>query len=246
MFQPRIYRERINNERFKGKKIIIEESDLWVGINTESYSNVDFEHIHQHLFEIRGNLKSYILDHPEFRSSLHPLEPLDTDPDFIIRLKEAGLKAGVGPMAGIAGFVAEEIARTIKMNYDVKEVVIENGGDICLWIERDLNLALDSGTNKNFENLGLEIKAENDFLGICSSSGTFGHSFSMGSSDLLMVIANDTVLADSWATSLANYIRSEEDIDKIISKIPKNLKAFIAVKDNKIAYKGNYKVININ
>jgi ApbE superfamily uncharacterized protein (UPF0280 family) len=246
MFEPRIYRERVNKDRFIGRKIVHEESDLWIGVDTESFPKVNFELIENQLIEGREALKSYIKNYPDFQNSLVPVKTKDNDPDFILKLKEAGIKTGTGPMAGIAGFFAEETAGFIKQKFQVNEVIVENGGDICLWINENLNLAIHSGKNQNFNNLGLEILPEKDYIGICSSSGIFGHSLSLGKSDLLMVIANDTVLADSWATSLANRIKEERDIDLLVKKIPENLKAVLAVKDEKMAYKGDYRIIRLS
>ena len=60
--------------------------------------------------------------------------------------------------------------------------------------------------------MGLEIKAKDTPLGICTSSGTVGHSLSYGKADAVIVLAPSTTLADAAATAIGNHILKPEDI----------------------------------
>ena len=50
-------------------------------------------------------------------------------------------------------------------------------------------------------------------IGICTSSGTIGHSFSYGNADAAVVISQNPILADAAATALGNRIQNKEDLD---------------------------------
>ncbi|MEE8324340.1 MAG: hypothetical protein V3R31_01660 [Candidatus Humimicrobiaceae bacterium] len=57
--------------------------------------------------------------------------------------------------------------------------------------------------------------------GICSSSGSFGHSLSLGKSDLVTVMSRTATIADAAATAIANTINCEEDMDNAITRFKK-------------------------
>ena len=50
-----------------------------------------------------------------------------------------------------------------------------------------------------------KIKHEKTPLGICTSSGTVGHSISFGRADAVTVFASEASVADAHATSIANH-----------------------------------------
>lgn len=246
MYEPRIYRDRVNRKRFRGTKLQIEESDLWIGVDSLSYERIDFKLLETHLYTIRRDLQLYIVEHNEFLNSLEPLAVLENDPEFVVEMKNSGHSSSTGPMSAVAGYVAREMAVFIEENFQVSEIFVENGGDICLKINSPLHLALDMGENQNFTNLGLEILPHKSFIGICSSSGMFGHSLSLGKADLVMTISENPLLADSWATSLANRVKDEKDVELLPDSMTNDLIAMLAVKDKKIAYKGPYRFIRLD
>ena len=49
-------------------------------------------------------------------------------------------------------------------------------------------------------------------LGICTSSGTVGPSFSYGKADAAIILAKNTALADAVATATANRIQTTADL----------------------------------
>jgi hypothetical protein len=80
-------------------------------------------------------------------------------------------------------------------------------------------------------------------LGVASSSGKFGHSFSYGKADLVTVISEDPCLADAFATAIANKIHSKEDAEKMVNEVPKGVIALFCVMDNRLYYKGPFEFV---
>lgn len=93
----------------------------------------------------------------------------------------------------------------------------------------------------------MQIAPEETPLGICTSSGTFGHSFSFGKADTVIVIASSNSLADASATAIGNLIKSAADIPKGIDFAQgiKELKGIVIVIDNKMKTWGKVKIISI-
>ena len=67
------------------------------------------------------------------------------------------------------------------------------------------------------------IKPEQTPIGICTSSGTVGHSLSYGKADAVAIFSKDTALADAVATATANRISRRDDITPAI-EFAKNIK----------------------
>jgi ApbE superfamily uncharacterized protein (UPF0280 family) len=124
------------------------------------------------------------------------------------------------------------------------ELIIENGGDIFLSIKKDLILSVEAGDNKKFSSLGLNIPVAPGPLGICTSSGICGHSYSMGKADSVCVVSKSTCLADAWSTSIANKIITEEDVEKVLKNYDKDLLSVVAIKNDKIGISGIIELVS--
>jgi len=159
---------------------------------------------------IRQDLQQYILKHPEFETSHHPLIPQKGAPDIIQRMCKASQQVGVGPMASVAGAVAIAALQAI-LDEGAPEAVVDNGGDIALYIQEPLHVGIFAGF-KGAQNLAFEVEPKNSFYGICTSSGTVGPSISYGKCDAATVISKDILLADAAATALGNQIKEQSDI----------------------------------
>jgi hypothetical protein len=101
------------------------------------------------------------------------------------------------------------------------------------------------GHENRFENIGLNIDAAYSNMGICSSSGTFGHSYSYGKADLVMVFSENAALADAYATAIANRIEDENDLNIVSDMRPENIIGIMAVKGEKMVYNGPFPFVNI-
>src|SRR5690606_22056825 len=97
------------------------------------------------------------------------------------------------------------------------EVIVENGGDIYLRMDRPVEIGLYAGADSPFSGtLRLRVDPRGAGLGVCCSSGTVGHSLSFGKADAVVTVAADAALADAAATSLCNRIQTTDDIASIL------------------------------
>lgn len=158
----------------------------------------------------RREIEGYIERHPLFLTSLKPLPPDPGAPPVVRAMIEAARRAGVGPMAGVAGAVSEYVGSALLAHS--AEVIVENGGDIYLKTGAPVTVSIFAGRSPLSMKLGIRIPPEATPCGVCTSSGTVGPSLSFGKADAVSVWAESTVLADAAATALANRIRTAKDL----------------------------------
>jgi len=246
MYEPRTYRDKIIESRFRSFFIEVEESDLWIGLNGQGIDEEEHNKILNYVHFLRKTLKDYINDHPEFLISHAPLKVLKGDPDIVKLMKNAGIAAGTGPMAAVAGLVSMKTCLMIGELYPESEIIVENGGDVFMKIKDDLLVNVFPSENSYFKDLALRIPGkEYNYLSVCSSSGVFGHSFSYGKADLVSVFSGDACLSDAWATSLANRIITKDDLENLHHELPEGIIAILAVKDDKLFYRGPFEFAKI-
>ena len=181
--------------------------------------------------QYRLQVEKYILDHPEFVQSLSPL-PRDRHAPAIVRdMFSAGSKAGVGPMAAVAGVIAEYVGRDL-LTRGIREVMVENGGDIFLHRSRDCTVAIFAGESPLSLQVGIKVSEQIMPAGVCTSSGTVGHSLSFGCADSVTVLSKSTALADAVATRLGNEVGMESGqssrLEKAL-KIGRNIDGVLGV-----------------
>lgn len=162
--------------------------------------------------DARVQLVDYILEHPEFESSLNPVSVSKKAPLLVRKMSEAGKTAGVGPMASVAGAIAEFVVIEL-VDAGANHVVFDNGGDIAMYLQRPIIAGIYAGPN-SVDGLGLRISRTNEIVGLCTSSGTVGHSLSFGCSDAAITISQNVSLADAVATALGNSVNTR-DSDEI-------------------------------
>ena len=177
-----------------------------------------FEVVTAEIVRRRQVLEGYIAQHPAFGSSFAPLSVSDTAPEVVRRMARAAALVGVGPMAAVAGVMAQ-LAAEAGIAAGVHEAIVENGGDIFLVTVQPVVMGLYTGTPGLAGRLAFSIPACATPLAVCSSSGRMGHSTSLGDCDLATVVAEDAALADAAATRAANMVRMPDDIDATLSQI---------------------------
>ncbi len=155
-------------------------------------------------------LESYIARNKDFRTSFEPVEIGKSAPHVARIMAGAAKMAGVGPMAAVAGTFSELIVKEA-IREGVKWIIAENGGDICLYGDREFNLSVFAGGSPLSGKVGFSINPGKNTYGICTSSGTVGHSISLGGADAVTVFARSTPVADAFATAIANRVGSIED-----------------------------------
>ena len=123
--------------------------------------------------------------------------------------------AGVGPMAGVAGAIAEFVGNDL-LTY-CRELIVENGGDIFIKSSKERKILIYAGEDSPFKNkLGIRFRGGEKPWGICTSSGCIGHSLSFGKTDATIIIAPSAITADVFATATGNIVKSEDDIDRAL------------------------------
>jgi uncharacterized protein len=243
-FEPRTYRGQMNRQRFRFFNVVQKETDLWIGISNSSSHNELKAFCEERIFHYREQIESCIRQCPEFGKSFTPIPVNNNFPHIAAAMVNAAKRAGTGPMSAVAGAVAEALGNDILKMYNPEEVVIENGGDIFVNIKNDLLVQFFAGRNHNFSNLAINIPGKYGKLGICTSSGMFGHSFSFGLADSVTVVCKSTSLADAWATSICNRVRANTCIKNLTVKyqiIPEIISLMI-IKDEKMGIAGEFEL----
>ncbi len=210
MYQPRHYRKSVHAGRLASFAVTVDETDLLV------LADSDLQQEARELIEAaRAQLQAHIAQWPEFLSSLGPLEILDPAPaggkkvpEMIGAMYRASQIAGTGPMAAVAGAVAEAVGQGLLSRS--RQVIVENGGDIFIKSDVPRTVSICAGESPLSAKVGVRLPAGR--FGVCTSSGTVGHSFSTGKADAAVAISADTALADAVATALGNRIECAEDI----------------------------------
>jgi len=168
------------------------------------------------VFEHRAVIESYIKQYPGFAKTLVPW-PLTGPAPLIIRdMIEAGERANVGPMAAVAGAIAEHVGKALLQH--TEEVIVENGGDVFLKTNRPAVIGIFAGKSPLSMRVGLRIDSQKHPVSVCTSSGSVGHSLSFGRADAVSVISWSCSLADAAATAVCNFVRSKKDIQTAIDR----------------------------
>jgi hypothetical protein len=188
----------------KAFQVVVEETDLWV-VADPSIRDAVAGHVHH----LRGILKAHMALNPEFLRSMTPLAAKDKDHPLIRAMCRASQVTGVGPMAGVAGAIAQAVAD--EFCEQSPDILVENGGDVYMHSTRERVAGILSDPQGQ-AGLGVRI-AQGDFpLSLCASSARIGHSVSLGHGDLAVVASRDAALADCAATALCNMLKSAGDL----------------------------------
>ncbi len=207
-YRKRSYRALLDAADFVSTTVQIEETDLHILADQEvSALATDL------IVQYRSQLENYILRQPAFLRALTPLPKDKIAPPLIRQMIEAGRRAEVGPMASVAGAIAEFVGRGLLAG-GCREVMVENGGDIFISRLHDCSVAIFAGESPLSYKVGLRLQGQEMPLGVCTSSGTVGHSLSFGAADSVTVIAKSTLLADAAATRLGNEVGQGKNAKK--------------------------------
>jgi len=224
-YEPRTYRTRMARSGLTGFRVAVKETDLWV------LAARDFSlEVREVVIQERQQLEAYIAGHPGFLISLVPWPADPFAPPVVREMIEAAAAVGVGPMAAVAGALAARVGRHLAPLSP--EVIVENGGDIFLTITGPATVALFAGKSPLSHRVGLKLDPALSPLGVCTSSGTVGHSLSFGRADAACVLAKNTALADAAATALGNRIQGSDSIAPAlewIAGVPEILGALVVV-----------------
>jgi len=239
MYRARSYRQWVKSEGLVTFEVKELETDLLISAsrNLEVASR-------EAVLNYRQDIESYIKKHKEFLISLEPLNVDDDAPRIVRTMAGAGRQAGVGPMAAVAGAIAEFVGRDLLAYTD--EVIVENGGDIFIRTKVKRALGIYAGENSPFSGkLALEISPSEEGLGVCTSSGTVSHSLSFGRADAALIMSGDTALADAVATAAGNIVKNKDCIEKGIdfAKSIKGIEGALILIGDKMGSWGEIKLV---
>nr|WP_287412918.1 UPF0280 family protein [Pseudodesulfovibrio sp.] len=239
----RIYRDLVQPHSGEVRfQVAMEQTDLLVVAECDLQ-----EDIAAFVRKVRGDLKNWIMFHPEFAESLVPISVSEDAPDIIRDMAQASAVCGVGPMAAVAGAIAQAVGDAFVGRSP--NLLVENGGDTYMHSTRERVVALLSEPESG-ASIGLRLEAGGFPTAICASSGTIGHSLSLGSGDLVAVRARDARFADAAATALCNELRSEDDMDRVLKRAKQfaeyGLEGVFAQYDQKVAAWGDLELVALD
>lgn len=243
-FEPRFYRRTMDQGRLHSFVVAYKDSDLWIGVDPASFNKSIPVFARNELIKLRGQLEAYILENPDFVSSFTPLVPKLGSPCIVHQMCDAAKKTGTGPMAAVAGMFSEYLGKKILDQFDIKELVIENGGDIFLKLQSDMVIVIYAGNSALSCKIGIEIPAADTPLGICTSAGTVGPSVSYGKADAVMVACRNTALADALATSIGNKVCTAADINLQLAAVDvyPEIYSLLIICEGQVGIKGKYEL----
>lgn len=208
-YLERTYRNRVRGRGLVSFHVCSKESDLLISVDRASFVPELPGVALSLLNECRRELEEFLLRDPEFGRALEPYPVSPKAPRLARMMAAAAARAGVGPMAAVAGAIAEVVGRRL-LRY-VEEVIVENGGDIFLKALSPRTVGIFAGASPLSERVGLLVRPSPGFYGICTSSGTVGPSLSFGRADAAVVVGSTAALADAVATALGNRVQTAAD-----------------------------------
>jgi ApbE superfamily uncharacterized protein (UPF0280 family) len=239
-YQERTYRKRARAKDLVSFHVVVKQTDLWVSAERsleDETRDLVLDHRHQ--------LERYIQSHPDFLTTLQPYPEDPYAPSLVREMIEATRGVGVGPMASVAGAIAQYVAKGLRKWSD--QVIVENGGDIFLKTNRPVTVSILAGESPLSGKIGVVIYKEQMPLGICSSSATVGHSLSRGVADLVCLLSPSAVLADGAATALGNRIKSKMALEKVAiwAGQIKGIKGGLVIVGEKMATWGEIELVGL-
>lgn len=212
-YLQRFYREHMCAEGLLAFRVVLAESDLFIwgerDLTDEARSSLD-----RH----RRELKDFIARQPLFETTFKPYPVPDDVPPVVAMMAEAADRVGVGPMAAVAGTLAQLVG--LDLLASSPEIIVENGGDIYINSGRERLVGVFAGESPLSGRIGLKVPpTPPEGLGVCTSSATVGPSYSAGMADCAMVMATSAALADAAATALGNRAKSPPHIEEALERV---------------------------
>jgi ApbE superfamily uncharacterized protein (UPF0280 family) len=167
-----------------------------------------------------SQLERYIQKNPLFYSSYEPVSVGNDAPRIARLMACASEKAGVGPMAAVAGAFSDIIGNMF-LEKGAREVIVENGGDIFMKAAEPRKVGIYAGPSDFSEKIGFLVQPAQTPIGICTSSDSVGPSINLGKPDAVTTFAASSALADAAATAVGNAVRGDCPVKKGILRAKK-------------------------
>lgn len=233
MFDNRTYRAQHEKDGLVSFDISVKETNLNIQAEKD-LSDVAVKTV----LDCRTMLENHIQLNPEFETSLFPMPVQGIMPGIVQDMIMSAQFAKVGPMAAVAGTIAQHTGKALLESSS--QVIVENGGDIFVKSDTKTIFTIYAGKSPLSMKCGIEIEKQARPYGICTSSGTVGHSKSFGKADAAMVFSDSCPLADAMATSLGNRVKKAKDIQKAIEwgQTVQGIRGIVLIKGDKIGIWG--------
>ncbi len=240
MYEERTYRNLVKTDDLVNFQVIVKETDLLIRAERDLSGEA-----RESVLKYRNQIETYITVHPQFIKSLVPLGEDPHAPAIVREMLRTSAAARVGPMAAVAGAMAEFVSGDLLKASN--QVIVENGGDIYLATSRERMVGIYAGTSPLSMKVGITIFPEDSPLGVCTSSGTVGPSLSFGKADAVCVLSKSAALADAAATAVGNAVRDKGDIERGLAvgrEIEGVLGVLVIIKD-RMGVWGNVKLVRL-
>ena len=210
-YQKRFYRNWVDNAGLLQCQITVEQTDLLIS----SDKRIDRGWCIDRIKLFRRQIQKYITCDERFLTSLAPIVVERTAPVLVRDMASASRKADVGPMAAVAGAIAQRLGEDL-LRKGCRNIIIENGGDIFMKVNRPVSVGIFAAESPFSGRLRLRIDMAGKAFGICSSSGTVGHSLSFGNADAAVIVSSSAALADAVATAVGNRVQTKDDFSDAV------------------------------
>ena len=238
--RPSDYRDMLGPGTLQRLEIVLKESSLSIAATRLSRAAAELA-----LARARADVEWAVAEVPGFLASLAPVAVPATARRVTRSMAEAAHLAGVGPMAAVAGAIAEAVARELAGT--APEVIVENGGDLFCIVREPRLVAVAVGNRSLEMPFALRLDPALGPVGIASSSGTAGGSLSLGTADLVCVAAVSGALADAVATAAGNRVKGAGDVAAAVDvalAIP-GVHGCLAIAEGRVAVKGALDLVTI-
>jgi len=210
IYKERTYRNYVAARDLVSFHVSVRETDLHISAD-QDLSEIALASVIKH----RNYLETYIKKHPTFLKTLLPVSGDRLAPGIVRDMIDAGIAAQVGPMAAVAGAIAQFVGKDLLGRCE--NVIVENGGDIYMKTSTERRVSIFAGKSPLSRKVILKITAEDMPLGICTSSATVGPSLSFGRADAVCVLSPSASLADAAASRIGNQVKKPGDIKKALA-----------------------------
>jgi len=220
-------------------EVCSEETDLWIRAN-EDLTDIAMDLV----LTCRKQIRDQIQKNPSFLTSFIPVAPVFPIAPIVHEMSIAANIAQTGPMAAVAGAVATYVGKGLEAFS--QNVIVENGGDLYITSQTPITIGVYAGESVLSNKIGITIPACQG-IGVCTSSGTVGHSYSRGKADAVCVVANNPIVADAIATQLGNYVQTPKDFSHVMEMGKKNshVQGILLIIKDQMAVWGDIQLVSI-
>ena len=229
------------------KSLVIKETKATIRTSSPRHIDIGISS----LLRNRRLLESFLQRDKDFLKAMTPVGVKEGSPEVVLRMCAAAEKFEVGPMASVAGALADLCLEDM-LDKGARFGMVENGGEIVVQGMRELLVSIYAGNSPLSNRIGLQLTNLDLPIGIGTSSATVGHAKSLGESDAAVAICENACLADAAATALGNKVQGsdpQESIRRALDTVDgfPDLRGMIVIRGNWIGTLGRLpQLVKIN